>query len=186
MRLVFAVASFIITISTLTLLQSDSSVKSATRPNSLIADIEAPKKQDAPTITSQFKQKISANLITALPTPTPVVSTIVTQEIFAPSPTSTSTPQILQTPIIQTIAPITPLTTAFETRKPSPTPTQATALATNTSHVYYTSSHWKSKYYYCDTDNDWKTLSATYLKSFSSPEALLQAFPSRILHEACK
>ena len=65
----------------------------------------------------------------------------------------------------------------------SPTPSP-TALPQPASHIFYTSSHWKAKYYYCDTDNDWKDLSPAYLKSFNSEEELLRNYP-RTLHEPC-
>ncbi|MFH0873458.1 MAG: thermonuclease family protein [Candidatus Komeilibacteria bacterium] len=54
-------------------------------------------------------------------------------------------------------------------------------------HIFYTSSYSTTKYYYCDTDENWKTLQdSKYLKSFSSAEALLKVYPSRKLHEPCK
>ena len=53
-------------------------------------------------------------------------------------------------------------------------------------HTFYLSSYYSSKLYYCDTDDGWKALSPNYLKSYSSEQALLTAYPSRTLHEACK
>jgi hypothetical protein len=52
--------------------------------------------------------------------------------------------------------------------------------------TFYTSSHSTAKYYYCDTDPGWKSLSTTNLRSFSSESALLASYPSRTLHEPCK
>lgn len=52
--------------------------------------------------------------------------------------------------------------------------------------TFYTSSHSSAKYYYCDSDLGWKSLSASNLKSFSSETALLASYPSRTLHEPCK
>lgn len=57
-------------------------------------------------------------------------------------------------------------------------------LTTETvSHVYYTSSHYRSKYYYCDTDSGWKSLSKNNLRSFNSIEELLKEFPNRKPHK---
>ncbi|MFA6296749.1 MAG: thermonuclease family protein [Patescibacteria group bacterium] len=53
------------------------------------------------------------------------------------------------------------------------------------SHIYYTSSYYTARYYYCDTDDAWKGLSPTYLRSFNSVEELLRNFPGRILHQPC-
>lgn len=53
-------------------------------------------------------------------------------------------------------------------------------------HTFYTSTHYTSKLYYCDTDLEWKSLSANYLKSYSSESALLVDYPNKTLHEACK
>jgi|GEM_PF-4599768 len=54
-----------------------------------------------------------------------------------------------------------------------------------TGHTWYTSSHYSAQFYYCDTDDAWKELSPKYLKSFASPEELLQDYPNRVLHEDC-
>ena len=61
-----------------------------------------------------------------------------------------------------------------------PTPTQPSG------HTFYLSTYYTSKYYYCDTDEGWKSLSSQYLKSYTSEQALLSAYPSRTLHEPCK
>jgi micrococcal nuclease len=53
-------------------------------------------------------------------------------------------------------------------------------------HVFYLSTHWSAVYYYCDTDEVWKKLSKSYLKSYTSEDELLKNFPKRTLHEACK
>ncbi len=42
--------------------------------------------------------------------------------------------------------------------------------------TFYTSSHSTAKYYYCDTDPGWKSLSTTNLRSFSSESALLASY----------
>ncbi|MBI4160427.1 MAG: hypothetical protein HY506_00790 [Candidatus Yanofskybacteria bacterium] len=70
---------------------------------------------------------------------------------------------------------------------PSMTPTTTPELSMSpTAHIYYTSSYSTAKYYYCDTDSDWKNLSANYLKSYPSESAILKDYPARILHEPCK
>lgn len=53
-------------------------------------------------------------------------------------------------------------------------------------HSFYTSSHPSAKYYYCDTDAGWKSLSPSNLQTFSSSDALLDVFPHRELHEPCE
>ncbi len=53
-------------------------------------------------------------------------------------------------------------------------------------HIFYTSGYFTSKYYYCDTDSDWKSLSEKYLESYPSEAALLKVYPSKTLHEPCK
>jgi micrococcal nuclease len=57
---------------------------------------------------------------------------------------------------------------------------------TQTGIKYYTSSYDTSKYYYPEPCNGWKSLSTKYLKSFDSLEALLKAYPSRILSPQCQ
>ncbi len=64
----------------------------------------------------------------------------------------------------------------------NPTP----AAAQPSGHTFYTSSYYTSKYYYCDTDQGWKSLSSSYLKSYPSEADLLSAFPSRTLHQPCE
>lgn len=51
---------------------------------------------------------------------------------------------------------------------------------------FYASSHPSSKYYYCESDSDWKSLSKKYLMSFNSEKELVKQFPSHKLHEPCK
>ncbi len=71
---------------------------------------------------------------------------------------------------------------AVETTKPSVVP----AVAEGGGHTFYTSSHSSAKYYYCDTDPGWQSLSTANLRSFSSEADLRNAFSSRTLHEPCK
>ncbi|OIO30850.1 hypothetical protein AUJ77_01750 [Candidatus Nomurabacteria bacterium CG1_02_43_90] len=68
--------------------------------------------------------------------------------------------------------------------------TSSTSTSTTTTspsgHIFYLSTYYSSKLYYCDTDDGWKSLSPNYLKSYSSEQSLLTAYPSRTLHEPCK
>lgn len=92
-------------------------------------------------------------------------------------------------PKIENINPIISTTTAPSLSPAPVTPSMtpiATSIISNLSHTYYTSSHWKSKYYYCDTDDDWKNLSEAYIKKYSDINLLLGDFPGKILHEPCK
>lgn len=43
----------------------------------------------------------------------------------------------------------------------------------NSNYKFYTSSHYSAKLYYCETDLDWKWLSANYLRIYSSESELL-------------
>ena len=67
----------------------------------------------------------------------------------------------------------------------SSTSTSSTATSPS-GHTFYLSTYYSSKLYYCDTDDGWKSLSPNYLKSYSSEQSLLTAYPSRTLHEPCK
>jgi len=51
---------------------------------------------------------------------------------------------------------------------------------------YYTSSFRNSKYYYPASCPEWQNLSTSYLKAFESLEALLAAYPSRVLSPQCQ
>lgn len=51
---------------------------------------------------------------------------------------------------------------------------------------FYTSSHYSAKYYYPESCDGWQSLSASYLKSFDSVEALLAAYPSRTKSLQCQ
>lgn len=63
----------------------------------------------------------------------------------------------------------------------TPTPTVAPTTACG---AWCTSSYSTAKFYYCENDPGWQGLSAQYLKSFSTKESLLAAYPSRTLHDA--
>ena len=73
---------------------------------------------------------------------------------------------------------------SLSTSSTADTPTPAATSPSG--HTFYLSTYYTSKYYYCDTDDGWKSLSANYLKSYSSEQTLLAAYPSRTLHEPCK
>lgn len=80
--------------------------------------------------------------------------------------------------------------TTSNTISPSPTPSpvpssQPVTTQPNTGSKYYTSSYHSSKYYYPEACNGWEGLSATYLKSYNTLEALLNAYPSRTKSPTC-
>ena len=58
--------------------------------------------------------------------------------------------------------------------------------ATNSGSKWYVSSHYSSKYYYCEESDGWKSLSETYLKVYNSEAELLADFPNHTLHESCQ
>ena len=99
------------------------------------------------------------------PTKTPTKTTQTNKQApaskLAPSPASTGSLQ------------------AAVSGSPQPLPSAA-------NHIYHTSSASQAKYYYCDTDSDWKNLSKANLKQFSSSDELLVSYPSRTLHEPCR
>lgn len=57
---------------------------------------------------------------------------------------------------------------------------------TQSTGKFYTSSHYSAKYYYPESCDGWQSLSASYLKSFDSVEALLVAYPSRTKSPQCQ
>lgn len=63
-------------------------------------------------------------------------------------------------------------------------PTAPIAPTTTTAN-FYTSSYSTSKYYYPASCDGWKGLDAKYLKSFSTLDALLKAYPSRVASPQC-
>lgn len=67
-----------------------------------------------------------------------------------------------------------------------PSKTTRPAVTPVTAHLFYTSSYKTSRYFYCDTDSQWKGLSKRYLRVFSSEESLLREFPNRVLHKGCR
>ncbi|MDP3792467.1 MAG: hypothetical protein Q8Q89_01930 [bacterium] len=109
--------------------------------------------------------------------PTSSVSLIPTPSALA-TPSPTSIPTVQPTPVPTLIPSATPTLTPIST--PTPTPTPASG------HIFYLSTYHTAKYYYCDTDNGWKSLSEKYLKSYPSEQELLADYPGKILHEPCK
>jgi micrococcal nuclease len=84
------------------------------------------------------------------------------------SKTTPTTPASTTTTIVPVIVPVT-----------------NTTNNTQTSGLVYTSSHYTAKYYYPEACDGWKSLSKTYLKSFSSTSALLASYPDRTLSPQC-
>ncbi|MFA5210989.1 MAG: thermonuclease family protein [Patescibacteria group bacterium] len=58
-------------------------------------------------------------------------------------------------------------------------------LETQSDNKYYTSSHWRTKYYYPASCESWQELSPSNLKVFNSLEELLIAYPTRTLNPNC-
>ena len=69
-------------------------------------------------------------------------------------------------------------TTSGSTTASQPSATQSTGK-------YYTSSHYSAKYYYPESCDGWQSLSASYLKSFDTLEALLAKY-QRDLSPQCQ
>lgn len=64
--------------------------------------------------------------------------------------------------------------------------TATTTTNSVTTNKYYTSSYSTSKYYYPESCDGWKSLTASYLKSYNSLEDLLKDYPSRTLSSSCQ
>ncbi len=72
------------------------------------------------------------------------------------------------------------------TSAPAPSSqTTTTASTDSSSAAYYTSSYGTAKYYYPATCSAWKSLSAKYLVSFDSLQALLAKYPNETLSPQC-
>ena len=79
-----------------------------------------------------------------------------------------------------------PATCAGDTDQPAlPATATAPSATADHGHTFYTSSYPSARYYYCDTDSGWRSLSATYRTSFPSATALRAAYPTRTLHAPC-
>jgi hypothetical protein len=95
----------------------------------------------------------------------------------ASPPTATPTP---------TGRPATPTATATFTPTTQSQPT-ATATSQPSAHTWYTSAASNAKYYYCDLDDGWKSLSPSNLRSYPSEAALIAAWgSSRVKHPSSK
>jgi hypothetical protein len=57
--------------------------------------------------------------------------------------------------------------------------TGASSPPVGASHVWYTSSAGSAKYYYCELDDGWKTLSANNLQTYNSEQDLLAAWAGK-------
>jgi len=125
---------------------------------------ETPEISNSPLESPPLKKVI----IKATPTPIIIYVTV------TPSPSPIKTPEPSINPTSTPIS--TPIAASI-----SPTP----AITPVSNHIFYTSSHWRAKYYYCDTDNGWQKLSQKYLKSFNSEVELLKNY-ERILREPCE
>jgi hypothetical protein len=69
---------------------------------------------------------------------------------------------------------------------PVPNITVATPTQADTSvPAYYTSSHYSSRYYYPASCSAWKSLSPSYLVSFTSLQVLLARYPDKTLSPQC-
>jgi hypothetical protein len=101
----------------------------------------------------------------------------------------TATGKPARTPVVPTSTKVATATKVAATTKAATTaPTNAPAniAAPAGAHTWYTSSAGNAKYYYCDLDDGWKTLSAKNLRSYSSESALLAAFPTRSKYPTSK
>lgn len=72
-----------------------------------------------------------------------------------------------------------------QTSTQTPTPTPPPVKTQSSGNLYYTSSHYTAKYYYPEACEDWKGLSPSYLKSYSTLEALLAIYPSKTKSPQC-
>lgn len=97
-------------------------------------------------------------------------------------PVGTDDPAIASEPVVA--APPAP-TEAPAAAGAAPAPTEAPAAPPAGGHAFYTSSRSNARFYYCDTDAGWKSLSAKYLQKYDSPGALLRDYPGRALHRPC-
>lgn len=77
-------------------------------------------------------------------------------------------------------------TTAAASSSPATAQIQPTPASQSSGHIFYLSTYYTSRYYYCDTDPGWQSLSKKYLKSYPSAQALLAQYPSMTLHAACQ
>jgi len=62
---------------------------------------------------------------------------------------------------------------------------QPISQPTSSGQKWYVSSHYSSKFYYCEDTEAWQGLSKTYLETYNSEAALKAKYPSHTLHESC-
>ena len=70
-----------------------------------------------------------------------------------------------------------------EESTPKPSDTTKTSASNGT---WYVSSHYTSKFYYCEESDGWQSLSERYLEIYDSEAALLADYPNHTLHESCQ
>ncbi|MGD0976747.1 MAG: hypothetical protein ABR875_00400 [Minisyncoccia bacterium] len=189
MRLLVAAISFAVTLGAILAVDKLGSPKNpADEMAAILASAQKTQEiQLSPTATPKTVRKNTAGAATAAPaspvstiSPTPIPSSI------AGADETTTTPI---TSMLVSAAPVpttaTPAPTAIPLATFSPTPTLTLTPAPG-SHIYYTSqlAYPRSKYIYCDTDNNWKSLVNPL--SYSNLNDALAAFPSKTLHAPCK
>jgi hypothetical protein len=173
MKVIIATLSFILTASGLFFYEKYSSVSN---DSSAAAILESLKNKEEPlkSPSSPVNNKSSKSGAILKETPT---TTTTTQA----SPTPNITPAGTQTNSeITTTTESLIETTTTSVQTPAPQPSAIPGHVFYTSHLAYP----RSKYIYCDTDKNWKTLSNP--NTFSSMEAALGVFPGKLLHEPCK
>jgi hypothetical protein len=99
---------------------------------------------------------------------------------------ATATSKPARTPLVPTSTKAATATKVAKTTTTAPTNAPANIAAPAGAHTWYTSSAGNAKYYYCDLDDGWKTLSAKNLRSYSSESALLAEFPARSKYPSSK
>lgn len=130
-------------------------------------------------LKAEPKQEQTALIQNEQITSTPITTPILTPEtIEKDNEIIKSTP----TPIITPAIKVTPTPTV----KITPIPVQPDQAPQEGDHTFYLSTYKTAKYYYCDTDDGWKSLTPKYLKSYPAEKELLKDYPTKILHEACK
>lgn len=76
--------------------------------------------------------------------------------------------------------------TTQEADQSSDSPVKSNTPTAISTGKYYTSSYSTSKYYYPESCDGWKSLTASYLKSYNSLDELLKDYPSRTLSSNCQ
>ena len=164
MRLLIPSVAFLITIGGIFLFENVNSPKTEDSTAQIVETLRNNRQKKETNDTEQSQPEKS----TPLATPPPILT--------GGGPTS-------EVPLVATNTPsVTPATATTNDVEPPASP--ELQRGEQAGHIFYTSSHWKSKYYYCDSDGGWKNLSENYLKSFDSEVELLKTY-DRVLHEPC-